>query len=315
MDLASWRLAIGGLVSRSCELTYDEVLALPRRELVVDVHCVTGWTHLGARFTGLPLSELLARCEVRPLPAARFVRFVAYSERRHDTSLPLELVLAETWLVHAFNGEPLTPAHGFPLRTVTPSRYFYKSLKWVHGIELLAEDRLGFWERESAYHNNADPWPGNERYVFGSHTAEEIAAFRNAASYVPYRGPKKLLLGVDLSGWRPRTTDLGDLHLKSCNLAGAQLARVNLAGSNLTRSDFSGACLSGANLRGADLEGASFAGADLTAADLSGAALSATLFVGAKVDGLRWSGASGLLEEQEAYLLAHAGGSERPSSE
>jgi DMSO/TMAO reductase YedYZ molybdopterin-dependent catalytic subunit len=313
LDLAGWRLTVGGWVARAIELTYDELLAFPQRELTADIHCVTGWTHLGLRFTGLPLSELLA--EAVPLPAARFVHFGAHSPREHDTSLPLELALADTWLVHAVNGEPLTPAHGFPLRTVTPSRYFYKSLKWVRAIELLAEDRLGFWERESAYHNNADPWPGNERYVFGSHSAEEIAAFRDAASYVPYRGPKRLLLGVDLSGWAPKTKDLGDLHLKSCNLAGAQLAGVNLAGANLTRSSFAGASLAGADLRGADLEGADFASADLTGADLSGAALSAARFVGAKVDGLCWDGATGLLEAEEAYLAAQTAGGISPSSE
>ena len=313
LDLASWRLSIGGLVSRPLQLRYDEVLARPQRELVADVHCVTGWSHLGMRFTGLPLAELLA--EAGPLAEARFVRFAAYSPRSHDTSLPLELARRDTWLVHVVDGAPLSPAHGFPLRTVTPSRYFYKSLKWVREVELLAEDRLGFWERESAYHNRADPWPGDERYVFGSHTAEELAAFRNAASYLPYLGPKRLLLGVDLSGWAPKTKDLSGLHLKSCNLAGAQLAGADLSGANLTRSDFSGASLAGADLRGADLEGANFAGADLRDADLSGAALSAARFVGAQVDGMRWEGATGLLEEEEAYLAAHTSGGRKPSSE
>jgi hypothetical protein len=302
--LAAWRLEIGGLIEPAFQLTWDAFLALPQRELTADIHCVTGWTHLGMRFTGVPLSDLLAGSRI--LPDARFVRFAAYSARSHDTSLPLDLALQDTWLVHAFDGRPLTPEHGGPLRTVTPSRYFYKSLKWVHRIEFLAEDRPGFWERESLYHNNADPWPGNERYATGSHAPEEIERFRNAPSYAPYRGLRKLLLGVDLRGWSPATRDLGDLHLKDCDLRGARLAGADLRGSNLTRCRFEGADLSGADLRGADLEGATFVGADLTGADLRGAFLSAARFAdegrSAKIDGLRWSEDAELLEDQERFL-------------
>jgi DMSO/TMAO reductase YedYZ molybdopterin-dependent catalytic subunit len=306
--LEDWRLIVDGLVEPPLELSWDEVLALPQRELEADIHCVTGWTHLGMRFTGLPLADLLATRGVRVLPEARFVRFVAYSPRAHDTSLPVERALAETWLAHSWGGAPLTPEHGGPLRTVTPSRYFYKSLKWVHRIEFLAADRPGFWERTSSYHNNADPWPGDERYTTGSHDPEEIERFRNAASYVPWRGPKKILLGVDLYGWSPATRDLGDLYLKACDLRGARLDGADLRGANLTRSDLAGATLRGADLRGADLEGVSFLGADLTGADLRGAFLSATRFVGedrtdgAKIDGLRWSEDAELLEDQEIYL-------------
>jgi hypothetical protein len=303
--LAAWRLEIDGLIEPAFQLTWDAVLALPQRELTADIHCVTGWTHLGMRFTGVPLADLLAGSHL--LPEARFVRFAAYSARSHDTSLPLDLALQDTWLVHAYDGKPLAPEHGGPLRTVTPSRYFYKSLKWVHRIEFLAEDRPGFWERESLYHNNADPWPGNERYATGSHAPEEIERFRNAASYVPYRGPRKLLLGVDLRGWAPATRDLGALHLKDCDLRDARLAGADLRGANLTRCRFAGADLSGADLRGADLEGASFVGADLTGADLRGAFLSATRFAdgegrSATVDGLRWSEDAELLEDQELFL-------------
>jgi DMSO/TMAO reductase YedYZ molybdopterin-dependent catalytic subunit len=310
-DLTCWRLTVGGLLDHPCELTYPRFKAAAQRELIADIHCVTGWSRFGMRFTGLPLASLLAEVGASPLPEARFVRFVAYSERNHDTSLPLDLAMADTWLVHSADGQPLSPEHGYPLRTLTPSRYFYKSLKWVHRIEFLAEDQLGYWERESFYHNNADPWPGNERYVSGSVSPERLESFRNAASYVPYRGPRKLLLTVDLRGWAPGTTDLGDLYIKDSDLRGARLDGANLRGANLTRSRFEGASLVGADLRGADLEGASFAGADLTNADLREAALSAARFFerdadgrirGARIDGLRWEGATGLLEEQEAFL-------------
>lgn len=315
LDIEGWRLIVEGLVDNPRTLTYAEFLALPQKERRVDIHCVTGWSRFGMRFTGLPLASLLFALGATPMPDAKFVRFVAYSERHHDTSLPLELALADTWLVHSADGQPLSPEHGYPLRTLTPSRYFYKSLKWVHRIEFLADDQLGFWERESFYHNNADPWPGNERYVSGSVSPEKLESFRNAASYVPYRGPRKLLLTVDLRGWAPSTRDLGDLHIKDSDLRGARLDGVDLRGANLTRSVFDGASLVGADLRGADLEGASFAEADLTNADLRDTALSATRFFerdaeerirGAKIEGLRWEGATGLLEEQEAFLSREA---------
>lgn len=311
LSIEGWRLILEGMVDRRRTLTYAEFLALPQQERQVDIHCVTGWSRFGMRFAGLPLASLLAEVEVAPLPEAKFVRFVAYSERNHDTSLPLHLALADTWLVHSADGQPLSPEHGYPLRTLTPSRYFYKSLKWVHRIEFLAEDQLGYWERESLYHNNADPWPGNERYVSGSVSPEKLESFRKADSYVPYRGPRKLLLTVDLRGWEPSTRELGDLHIKDSDLQGARLDGVNLRGANLTRSRFDGASLVEADLRKADLEGASFAGADLTNADLRETALSATRFFerdaegrirGAKIEGLRWEGATGLLEDQEAFL-------------
>ena len=304
LDLDGWRLIVDGLVERPLTFTYAEILALPRSELVADIHCVTSWSHFGMRLQGVPLAVVLERAV--PRPEARFIRFEAYSDRRHDTSLPLDLALADTWLIHSRDGEPLTPEHGWPLRTVTPSRYFYKSLKWVHRIELLAEDRLGYWERESSYHNNADPWPGDQRFVSGSLPPEKLRALREAASFVPYRGPKKVVVGADLRGWEPRTRDLGDLHLKNCDLRGARLAGADLRGANLSLSDLRDADLAGADLRGADLEGANFAGADLTGADLRDTFLSATKFLDqdgqARVAGLCWEGGRGLLEDQEAFL-------------
>lgn len=308
-DLERFRLIVEGLVEHPLSLSFDEIRALPQAERTVDIHCVTSWSRFDTRLSGTPLAVLLERAN--PLPEARFVRFVALSERAHDTSLPLELARADTWLVHGVDGRPLSPEHGFPLRTVTPSRYFYKSLKWVHRIELLAEDRLGYWERESSYHNQGDPWAGDERFTTGSIAPQALARFREAESYAPYRGPKKVIVGADLAGWSPRTRELGDLHLKNCNMQGAELAGADLRGANLSLSDLRGARLAGANLRGADLEGADFAGADLTGADLSGTFLSATRFfdrrkdgtvIGARIEGVRLEGAEGLLEDQEDFL-------------
>lgn len=306
-DLESWRLEVAGLVEGPRCWTHAELMALPQRERLVDIHCVTGWTQFEMTFTGLPLAELLAFS--RPQPAARFVSFEAYSERRHDTSLPIGLALEDTWLVHSENGQPLAPEHGWPLRTLTPSRYFYKSLKWLHRIELLAEDKLGYWERESAYHNVGDPWPGDQRFTTGSLKPAEAERFKNAENFRPWRG--KVLLGLDLRGWQPKSDDLQGIELKNCDLRAARLAGKNLEGANFSLSDLRGADLRGANLAGADLEGVNFAGADLRKASLDRTALSATRFfeeepslslLEAQVEGLSWEGGSGLLEDQETFL-------------
>ncbi|HSM14993.1 MAG TPA: molybdopterin-dependent oxidoreductase [Thermoanaerobaculia bacterium] len=312
LELGRWRLVVDGLVERRLELAWSEWLALPRSERTTDIHCVTGWSRLGVRQAGVPLDVLLERA--RPLDGARFVRFEAASLRAHDTSLPLELARAETWLVDTIDGRPLEPEHGAPLRTVTPSRYFYKSLKWLRRIELLAEDRLGYWERESAYHNDADPWPGNQRFTTGSLDPRELDRLRDARDLGPWRSPKKVLLGVDLAGWEPAADDLSGLRIKASDLRGARLAGRSLERVNFSLSDLRDADLAGARLAGADLEGANLAGADLSDADLTGCALSATRFCdvdaagrerGARVEGLRLDGASGLLEDQERWLRAH----------
>lgn len=309
LDLDRFRLRIAGLVERPLELAWSEYLALPHRERTVDIHCVTGWSRLESRLTGLPLAELLDRAGVAS--AARFVRFEAASARAHDTSLPLDLALADTWLVHAIDGAPLAVEHGFPLRTVTPSRYFYKSLKWLRRVELLADDRRGYWERESSYHDVGDPWAGDQRFSTGSIDPRELARFRAATSFAPWRAPRKVLLGLDLAGFAPKSRDLSRLQLKNCDLAGADLEGCDLGGANLSLSNLRGARLRGARLTGADLEGADLSGADLSGADLSDTLLSATRFVStaadgtrleAKVDGVRLARASGLLEDQEAYL-------------
>lgn len=305
LDLAAWRLEVSGRVRTPLRLSLDAVRSLPQHERTVDIHCVTGWSRLGTTLQGTPLAALLERAGL--LPDARFVRFIAYSSRGHDTSLPLAVATADTWLVHSIDGAPLAPAHGAPLRTVTPSRYFYKSLKWLHRIEVCATDTLGYWERTSAYHNNADPWPGDQRYTSGSIPPHRVAKLKACEDFAPWRSPRRMLLGADLRGWEPRSRALGALQLKACDLRGAALAGVDLAGANLTRCDLRGADLSGADLRGADLEGADLSGADLTGADLRDTALSATRFFtppdqGAILVGARLSGAHGLLEQQEQYI-------------
>lgn len=300
LDLGAWRLDVGGMVARSLSWTWSEFSALTWQEREVDIHCVTGWSRFGSTFRGVPLATLLAECD--PRGEAQFVRFEAYSERGHDTTLPLEVALADTWLVHEVDGEPLTPEHGFPLRTLTPSRYFYKSLKWLRRIELLAEDRLGYWERESSYHNVGDPWVGDQRFTSGSLRPDQAVRFKHAESFDRYRTQNRVLLGLDLRGWQPGSLNLSALQLKNCDLQGADLRGVDLRGANLSLSNLRGADLRGADARGADLEGVDFSGADLRSADLRDTLLSAARFVGAQASGLRIEGSSGLLDSQARYL-------------
>lgn len=298
VDPRSWSLTIDGLVESQFALTLAGYMELHHQSLEFDIHCVTSWSQIGSRWSGVPLSILLD--EARPSADAGFLSFSAFSDRDHHTSLPLDVAMRSSWLVHEFDGELLTSDHGGPVRVVTPGKYFYKSLKWVRRIELLSEDRLGWWEINSSYHNVADPWAGDQRFTSGSIRPEQLDRFLGAAEYDKYRG--KVLLGLDLRAWRPSSPDLRRLYLKNCDLRGVALADVDFRDSNLSLSNLAGANLAGADLSGSDLEGADFRGADLSGVDLSGAALSATRFDGARVEGAVFNDSWGLVEAQEAYL-------------
>lgn len=303
-ETPDWCLVVTGLVNTEVSIGVGELTSFATSPLVFDIHCVTGWSRFGSQWTGAPMARLLERAG--PSPGARFVSFETYSTHGHHTSLPLELVMERSWVVHRFEGEPLPIEHGGPVRVVTPGRYFYKSPKWVRRVVLLAEDREGWWESNSAYHNNGDPTSGQERFSTGSMRPEQLGRFLAADSYDKYRG--RVLLGADLRAWAPSTRRLSRLYLKNCDLRGVALPDADLRNSNLSLSDLSGANLRGADLSGSDLEGADFSGADLSDADLSGTALSATRFSGAGggavLTGTDLSGAWGLLEDQEAYVAA-----------
>ncbi len=161
VDLATWELRVFGEVENEVRLTWDELRALPTTEVTVDIHCVTRWSRFDTRFAGVRWAELAALA--RPRPQARFV--VAHAEQGYTANVPLEAVEDErALLAWAADGEPLTPDHGWPLRLVVPSRYFWKSAKWLRGLELRGHDAPGFWERYG-YHNDADPF-AEERYAF-----------------------------------------------------------------------------------------------------------------------------------------------------
>jgi DMSO/TMAO reductase YedYZ molybdopterin-dependent catalytic subunit len=160
-DLATWTFRVWGEVEEELELDWQAFSRLPRSGNTQDIHCVTRWSRFDTSFEGVHWRELAKLC--RPLPSARFA--VAWAEHEFTTNVPYasledDLALLAT---HA-DGEPLSAEHGHPLRLVIPHRYFWKSAKWLRGIELLDHDQLGFWERYG-YSNSADPWK-EERYSF-----------------------------------------------------------------------------------------------------------------------------------------------------
>jgi DMSO/TMAO reductase YedYZ molybdopterin-dependent catalytic subunit len=161
IDLATWDFRVWGEVEQPLRLSWDELQALPSTEITQDIHCVTRWSRFDTSFRGVHWRELAARS--RPRPTARFV--VAHAEQGFTSNVPLKFLEDdEALLAYEADGEPLSPDHGWPLRLVVPGKYFWKSAKWLRGIELRSTDQPGFWERYG-YHNEADPW-NEERYEF-----------------------------------------------------------------------------------------------------------------------------------------------------
>ena len=270
---APWSVQIDGLVESPRRFTLAELRSFGVREFTIDIHCVTRWSRPNARFSGVPLGDVLAACA--PLPSAAFVSFLARSDRDHSTSLPLEDALRLGAII-AFehDGEPLETIHGGPVRVVVPGRYFYKSVKWLERIECLAEDRLGFWEAESGYHNVADPWL-EQRYAVLDHDRREVA---------------RLFAGKDFSDRELRSLQADRQPFAGLVARGAKLRDASFRGADLQGACFDGANLSNAHLEGANLRGASFRPyegepADLEGADFRGADLRGAVFEGASLFG------------------------------
>ncbi len=160
-DLADWDFRVWGEVDEPLTLAWDELAALPTVEVTQDIHCVTRWSRFDATFRGVPWSAIKERIGQRP--SARYA--IAHAEQDFTANVPISFLEAEgALLVTHADGEPLTPDHGWPLRLVIPGKYFWKSAKWLRGIELSANDKPGFWERYG-YHNDADPFRGAALFV------------------------------------------------------------------------------------------------------------------------------------------------------
>jgi DMSO/TMAO reductase YedYZ molybdopterin-dependent catalytic subunit len=168
-DVAAWDLTVSGATASGTEhrWTWDGFKSLPRREVVADFHCVTKFTVLGITWSGVPAAEVLR--EVPPADAATHV--MVWADFGYGANLPLEAFGAsDTLLAVAREGRELSPDQGYPVRLVVPSRYGWKSVKWVRAVEYLVGDRRGFWE-ERGYHNNADPWR-EQRYSYQERPGE-----------------------------------------------------------------------------------------------------------------------------------------------
>jgi DMSO/TMAO reductase YedYZ molybdopterin-dependent catalytic subunit len=154
VDLATWNFRVWGEVENPFSFTWDEFKQMPRKSLHTDIHCVTRWSRLEMDFDGVPIQHILERAQLKP--SAHFV--VSHAEQGYTANLPLDVLDDDdVLLADIADREPLAPDHGYPLRLVVPKRYFWKSSKWIRGLQFLPQDQLGFWERYG-YNNNADPW-------------------------------------------------------------------------------------------------------------------------------------------------------------
>lgn len=157
-DLTRWDLRLFGAVREPRTLTWEEVRALPETEVACDIHCVTKWTKLDTTWTGVRFRDVMALVDVDP--AADTV--MAHADGDYTANVPLAVLVEEGLLAWGYGGEPLEAEHGGPLRLLVPSLYFWKSAKWLRGLEWLVGDEPGYWER-NGYHNDADPWQ-EQRY-------------------------------------------------------------------------------------------------------------------------------------------------------
>jgi DMSO/TMAO reductase YedYZ molybdopterin-dependent catalytic subunit len=164
-DPATWDFRAWGEVDEPRHWTWDEFNHLPRTSLTMDIHCVTRWSKLDTTWEGVSVRDLVDKGFISLKPGARYV--LQYAEYGFTVNLPLEVVLADNFLLAThFNGTPLSPEHGAPLRGVIgriPGRddlkttYFWKGAKWLRGLEFRQDDQPGFWE-QAGYHNEADIW-------------------------------------------------------------------------------------------------------------------------------------------------------------
>jgi DMSO/TMAO reductase YedYZ molybdopterin-dependent catalytic subunit len=169
-DPQTWDFRVWGEVEKEVRLSWDEFNQLPRTKITMDLHCVTAWSKFDTLWEGVSVRTLINEGLLKIKPSARYV--LEHAEYGYTTNLPVDVLLQENFLMAThFDGKPIDPEHGYPLRGVIgaiPGRddlvtpYLWKGAKWLRGLEFLTHDRMGFWE-QAGYHNNADAWK-EERY-------------------------------------------------------------------------------------------------------------------------------------------------------
>lgn len=152
--LDHWDLRVFGLVDKELRFTWNELMAMPTNVQTVDIHCVTRWSKLDTTWTGIPWRQFVADLGVKP----EATHVMVHCEQGYTTNVSLEVLDDDdTMLAYLYEGQPLDPEHGYPMRLLVPKKYFWKSAKWIRGFEFMEGDRPGFWERHG-YHMEGDPW-------------------------------------------------------------------------------------------------------------------------------------------------------------
>jgi DMSO/TMAO reductase YedYZ molybdopterin-dependent catalytic subunit len=158
-NLDEWDLRVFGLVKEDKTFSWADLMALPTQTQTVDIHCVTRWSKLDTTWTGIPWRDFIRHLDVDP----RATHLMAHCENNFTTNIALDVLDDDdTLLAYHYGGVALEPDHGYPLRLLVPKKYLWKSAKWLRGLEFMAGDRPGFWER-AGYHMQGDPW-AEERF-------------------------------------------------------------------------------------------------------------------------------------------------------
>ncbi|GIV75512.1 sulfite oxidase-like oxidoreductase [Caldilinea sp.] len=153
-NLTNWTLRVFGLVEEEKVFTWEDLMRMPRKTETVDIHCVTRWSKLDTTWTGVPWREFIKHFRIKP----EATHVMVHCEYGYTTNVALDVLDDDdTMLAFEYEGKPLEPEHGYPLRLLVPKKYFWKSAKWVRGFEFMDRDRPGFWER-AGYHMEGDPW-------------------------------------------------------------------------------------------------------------------------------------------------------------
>lgn len=153
-DTGDWSLRLFGTLDRPIELRYADLQALPQRVLRCDIHCVTRWSKFDTEWGGVHLQDLLQAFDIQP--TSSYV--MAHADPDYQTNLLLDdLLHPQSLLATHYAGQPLTAQHGWPMRLVIAGRYFWKSAKWLRGLEFVAQEQPGFWE-QNGFHLHADPF-------------------------------------------------------------------------------------------------------------------------------------------------------------
>jgi len=169
-DLSNWTFKVFGLVEEEVSLTWDQFTALPTRKFTLDIHCVTRWSKFDTEWEGVHLQDMLDAGLIKLKPEAKFC--IQHCEYGFTVNLPIEAMLGDNFLfAYKYQGKPLEPEHGYPLRGLmgavggqksSRDRYLWKGGKWLRGLEFTAQDRAGFWE-QAGYSMSANIW-NEERY-------------------------------------------------------------------------------------------------------------------------------------------------------